>query len=272
VPHAAGSAIYTLETKEDFSALHILQTDEIWHYYGGSPLELLLLFPDGRGETVVLGPDILHGQHPQYVVPRGVWQGSRPIGPGPDAYTFFGNTLGPGFAYADFAIGYRDELQKAYPQHAALIAQLTRDEHATKPAAVAQAAAVAAQTPAAPTVFAPEAVPSLDGGPGIALKELVGRLAQAKTDAYSVALFTLAPGRGTPASYNKVSEESFLIVSGRGEVKLDGKVSAVSAGGTVIVKPGVRHTITAAPGETLLFYAVSVPAFSLEDFVLSPDR
>ena len=76
--HHAYSAIYALETPKDFSALHRLATDEMWHFYGGVPIEMLLLFPDGHGESVVIGPDVLAGQKPQFLVPRGVWQGSRP--------------------------------------------------------------------------------------------------------------------------------------------------------------------------------------------------
>jgi predicted cupin superfamily sugar epimerase len=132
-PHVAGSAIYALETKEDFSAMHRVQTDELWHFYGGHPLEMLLLFPDGHGETKVLGPDVFHGQQPQLVVPRGVWQGSRPLGSEPDRYTWFGNTLAPGFEVTDFEIGYRDELQRRYPQFAGLIAELTREQFRTRP-------------------------------------------------------------------------------------------------------------------------------------------
>jgi predicted cupin superfamily sugar epimerase/mannose-6-phosphate isomerase-like protein (cupin superfamily) len=272
VAHVAGSAIYTVQTKEDFSALHILQTDEIWHFYGGDPLEVLLLYPDGHGETAIIGPDVLKGQHPQFVVPRGVWQGSRPIGPGPDSYTFFANTLAPAFEYADFAIGYRDELQKAYPKFAAKIAELTRDEFATRPPASAEtkAAAVAAPKETAPDVFAPGDVTLINAGPGITLRELVGRDAKVKTDAYSIALFTLSPGQGTPTSYNQVSEEIFLITSGRGEVTLDHQTEKVTAGSTVYIKPKVRHALKAAAGETLSFYAISVPAYSHEDYVLSP--
>lgn len=133
VAHKAGSAIYALETAADFSALHRLKTDEIWHYYSGAPLEMLLLYPDGRDETVIVGPDVFDGQSPQFVVPQGVWQGSRPMSDAPDAYTLFGDTLAPGFEYTDFEIGYRDELQKAYPKAAAKIAELTRAEHATRP-------------------------------------------------------------------------------------------------------------------------------------------
>ena len=124
----AGTAIYAVQTKEDFSAMHKLATDEIWHFYGGDPLEMLLLYPDGHGEVVMVGPDVFKGQHPQFVIPRDVWQGSIPIGAGPEPYSFFGNTLAPGFEFDDFEMGYRDQLQNQYPQFAAHIARLTREE------------------------------------------------------------------------------------------------------------------------------------------------
>jgi len=126
--HRAYSAIYGVATRKDFSALHRLAIDELWHYYGGDTLEMLLLHPDGRGETVVIGPDLLAGQHPQFLVPRGVWQGSCPIGDRDDAYTFFGATLTPGFEYSDYEPGYRNELQASYPAFAAKIASLTRGD------------------------------------------------------------------------------------------------------------------------------------------------
>ena len=133
--HAAGSSILAVETPTDFSALHRLKTDETWHFYGGDPLELLLLYPDGHGETVILGPDVFRGQQPQFTVPRGVWQGSAPVGGGdnPEAYAFFGCQLAPAFGCEDFEIGYRDELTKRYPQFAEPIARLTRAEFAARP-------------------------------------------------------------------------------------------------------------------------------------------
>jgi predicted cupin superfamily sugar epimerase len=59
-----GTAIVALLTAApgDFSALHRLPSDEIWHFYLGDPLELLLLAPDGASRTVLLGPALLHGQ------------------------------------------------------------------------------------------------------------------------------------------------------------------------------------------------------------------
>jgi predicted cupin superfamily sugar epimerase len=87
-----------------------------------------LLYPDGRGEIVIVGPDVFSGQHPQFVVPRDVWQGSLPIGAGLETYSFFGNTLAPGFEFQDFEMGYRDELQAKYPQFTDHIARRTRSE------------------------------------------------------------------------------------------------------------------------------------------------
>src|SRR4029077_15843035 len=45
-----------------FSDMHRLPTDEIWHFYLGDPIELLLLHPDGRDEGRLLAPDALAGQ------------------------------------------------------------------------------------------------------------------------------------------------------------------------------------------------------------------
>jgi len=131
-PRRLYNSIHCVQTHDDFSGLHRLATDEFWHVYDGSPLEMILLFPDGRGERVVLGRDVAADERPQFLVPRGVWQGARPLG-GVEAWTFIGNSMAPGFDYADFEIGYREELQAQYPAFAAQIAMLTRTEHRCRP-------------------------------------------------------------------------------------------------------------------------------------------
>ena len=60
-----GTAIYVLFTEADFSALHRLNTDEIYHFYLGDPVEMLLLHPDGSGEIFLLGNDLESGMRPQ---------------------------------------------------------------------------------------------------------------------------------------------------------------------------------------------------------------
>src|SRR5215470_4446220 len=66
---SVSTAIYYLLTPTTFSALHRLQSDEVFHFYLGSPVRMLQLLPDGTGRTLVLGPDLLAGQHLQVVVP-----------------------------------------------------------------------------------------------------------------------------------------------------------------------------------------------------------
>jgi predicted cupin superfamily sugar epimerase len=120
----AGSAIYFLMGPGDFSALHQLKEDEIYHFYNGSPIELLQLFPDGTGSVTICGPDFWKGQLPQVVIKHGTWQGSRPL----DAkgYSLLGTTMTPGFTASDFKLGKRGELTKAYPKFAQQIEALTR--------------------------------------------------------------------------------------------------------------------------------------------------
>jgi predicted cupin superfamily sugar epimerase len=129
----AGNAIYALITREDFSALHRLKTDETWHFYAGDPIELLLLHPDGRDQLILLGPALLTGHHFQFTVPAGTWMGARPQSAATSAYSLFGCSMSPGFDYADFEPGYRDELAKLYPARASLIAQLTRPGFVVRP-------------------------------------------------------------------------------------------------------------------------------------------
>ncbi|MFV0432665.1 MAG: cupin domain-containing protein [Leucobacter sp.] len=116
------SAIYYLLAAPDFSALHALGSVEVYHWYAGSPLSLLLLHPDGHAEQHVLGPDLEAGQLPQLVVPPGVMQGSSPLGP----WTLIGTTMAPPFQWDGFALGDRLLLQQRYPLVSERISQLTR--------------------------------------------------------------------------------------------------------------------------------------------------
>jgi predicted cupin superfamily sugar epimerase len=122
----AGSAIFYLLTAErdSFSALHRLPTDEIWHFYLGDPLQMTLLHPDGTATQVVLGQDLLAGQAVQFVVPRGVWQGTRLVDGG--RWALVGTTMAPGYVTSDYEGGLREALQAQYPQAREEIGRLTR--------------------------------------------------------------------------------------------------------------------------------------------------
>ncbi|GAA2060912.1 cupin domain-containing protein [Streptomyces albiaxialis] len=118
----AGTAIMMLLTDDadDFSALHRLPTDEVWHFYRGDPLELLLLHPDGRDEVVPLGRE----PYVQTVVPAGTWMGAR-VAPG-GRWSLFGTTMAPGFLPSDYEGADADALCARHPERAGLIRALCR--------------------------------------------------------------------------------------------------------------------------------------------------
>lgn len=122
-PRSFGTAIYYLLTPGTRSALHRLTSDEVFHFYAGDPVEQLRLYPDGRAEQVLIGPDLMAGHMPQTVVPRGVWQGARLATGG--AWALMGCTVAPGFDFADYEHGDRAALTAAWPDLAELIADLT---------------------------------------------------------------------------------------------------------------------------------------------------
>lgn len=265
--HSAGSAIVALETSRDFSAMHRLKTDEVWHFYQGSPIDMLLLYPDGHGQHVTLGADALAGELRQFTVPAGVWQGSAPRDQSASAYSFFADQLSPGFDYADFEIGYRDVLQGEYPAFAREIEHLTRAEFAMSPPHPPDGAPDQANL-RKPGAFEATDVVAQTIATGVTLRELVGEKSLlALTPRLSVARFTLAPGHSTGTSYNHRSEEVFIVESGRGQVHLLTDVKPVAPGSTVFIPATLAHSIESDPSNDLVFLAISAPAFTPEDYV-----
>lgn len=120
-----GTAIYYLLTPSTYSHMHRLKSDEIFHFYLGDPCEMTQLHPDGSGEVVILGQDLAAGQRPQVIVPRDSWQGMRLLPGG--SFGLMGCTVAPGFEFADYDHGARDELVKQYPDFAQHITRLTSE-------------------------------------------------------------------------------------------------------------------------------------------------
>jgi predicted cupin superfamily sugar epimerase len=118
------TAIYFLLESGQFSAFHRILSDEVWHFYAGKALEIFVIHPAGLLETIRLGSNIEQGESFQAMVPAGTWFASRPIYP--DSFSFVGCTVAPGFDFSDFELANGNELAASYPEHAALIMQLTR--------------------------------------------------------------------------------------------------------------------------------------------------
>ncbi len=125
-PKCFSTCIYYLLTPDTVSGLHIVPSDEIFHFYLGDPVTMLRLYPDGRSETIAIGPDIEAGQSVQVIAPRGVWQGSFLQEGG--RFALMGCTVAPGFDFPDYVPGKRAELTAQFPQHRELIKRLTAED------------------------------------------------------------------------------------------------------------------------------------------------
>ncbi|MHC3003520.1 cupin domain-containing protein [Gordonia metallireducens] len=101
---AAGTAIYFVLMPGQQSAWRTVRSSEIWLHHRGAPVQLDL---GGDGEApgdptpIIVGPDIEAGQHPQALVPPGVWQRARPVG---DEAALVSCVVVPGFDFADFRL------------------------------------------------------------------------------------------------------------------------------------------------------------------------
>ena len=120
-PKSFGTAIFFMLTEDTQSAIHRLPTDEIYHFYLGYPVLLLLLYPDGSSESVIMGSDIKKGQILQFVISKGTWQGSLTLG----SWSLIGATMAPCFEDFDYEAGNRQELMKQYPEKIEMIERLT---------------------------------------------------------------------------------------------------------------------------------------------------
>lgn len=123
--HSFSTAIYYLLKGNQFSALHRLKSDELWHFYAGSSMTIHVISDLGKYEQIRLGSNIENREVPQTVVAAGNWFGVSMNDK--SSFALVGCTVAPGFDFSDFKLGNRDELLKQFPQHRAIIERLTRE-------------------------------------------------------------------------------------------------------------------------------------------------
>ncbi len=130
---SALTTIYYLLERHQLSRWHVVQSDEVWHFYAGAPLELIVYDPATRAcKPMVLDtPDRYvepaggdrqcasrdrecasrdrecasrdrdvagRSREPIGIVRAGEWQAARSVGD----YSLVGCNVGPGFEFADF--------------------------------------------------------------------------------------------------------------------------------------------------------------------------
>jgi len=120
--HAIATSIYYLLQNYDFSAFHRIKSDEIWHFYLGSPVKLYIL-KDGVQDLIILGDNVEAGHVFQAVVPYGCWFAAEVSVP--ESFALLGCTVSPGFDFSDFELASLADLQPAFGQYATLIRRMT---------------------------------------------------------------------------------------------------------------------------------------------------
>lgn len=114
----AGSALYFMVTPDAPVRLHRIRNDQLYHYYLGDPIEVLMLRTDGTSERAVVGPDLRSGQRVQLFIPGNTFHTAR-LAPESFRGWFLGaSTEWPGVEPADVEIGDVDSLAEKYPDAA----------------------------------------------------------------------------------------------------------------------------------------------------------
>jgi uncharacterized protein len=108
-----GGVFYFLVTPRAGVRLHRIRSDQMYHHYLGDPLEVLLLYPGGKGEVRVVGADLAAGMRPQLLIPGGTFHaGLVRAGVG---YALLGTSVWARAEPADVEIGDAKQLQAKFP-------------------------------------------------------------------------------------------------------------------------------------------------------------
>jgi predicted cupin superfamily sugar epimerase len=127
----AGTSIYFLMPRGDVSRFHRLASDEIWHFYQGDSITVVMITTEGRIVKKTVGPVGAGDAQPQVVIPENTWFGAIHEGPVSNGYTLVGCTVSPGFEFKDFELASRSQLLSTFagasPETREWISKLTQD-------------------------------------------------------------------------------------------------------------------------------------------------
>jgi predicted cupin superfamily sugar epimerase len=128
------TSIFYLITPEEFSALHRVKSDELFHFYMGDPCEMIQIDTEGDLKKIILGNDLQNNERIQQIVPKNFWQGLRLLDQIEGGFenrnlfgwSLLGATVAPGFEFEDFEVQSRKELIDTFPSHEKEIIRYTR--------------------------------------------------------------------------------------------------------------------------------------------------
>ena len=117
------TAIFYLLENKDKSHFHRIQSDELWFFHSGEPLDIVYL-QHNQQFSILLGNNIENGEVPQALIPAHTWFASR-IKNG-TGYSLVSCTVAPGFDFSDFELANREELITEYPHLKTIIEEFTK--------------------------------------------------------------------------------------------------------------------------------------------------
>jgi len=95
---SAMTMCYYLLEQSQVSRWHVVEADEIWHFYEGAPLELFAYDPEARALARHVLGSTSEGHERVAVIRNGIWQAARSLGD----FSLVGCSVGPGFEFEDF--------------------------------------------------------------------------------------------------------------------------------------------------------------------------
>ena len=97
---------------------------------------------------------------------------------------------------------------------------------------------------------------------GSTIRSILDRT-NAPVENQSLAEAQVPSGTATQRHYHRLAEEFYFILSGSGDMEINGETRTVGPGDAILIPPGAWHTITAR--ETLRFLCCCAPPYSHED-------
>ncbi len=97
---------------------------------------------------------------------------------------------------------------------------------------------------------------------GSTIRSILDRT-NAPVEKQSLAEAQIPAGCATQRHYHRLAEEFYFILSGRGQMEIDGESREVSPGDAILIPAGAWHTIVAS--EALRFLCCCAPPYSHDD-------
>jgi hypothetical protein len=125
-PRSFATSIYYLLEQGDRSRLHRINSDELWYFHAGSPLEVHLFPETGTPSSFTLGDSPDDGQMLHSWVPAGCSFGACMKEPAAEGdFSLVSCVVAPGFDFRDFSFTSKEELIDRFPDHDKTITALT---------------------------------------------------------------------------------------------------------------------------------------------------